>query len=423
MKKLALRVLALAVSIPAPVLAETFQDSLGNTWELSGFMKLESTRSNAAPKRVAPADSLYRLDARNAFWPVPANPSLGSKSSSLALQQLSAGVSHETDGALTLEARATYRWRSTAGPSEWFSQPDIDYRQGAGFSNKDWYEKLIGIGRPDLGNVRYGTQLSRSWSRADSFTYPIGLASQWSGSGAGFGIVPEALRFTSRPFEDGVGKLVAELTLGRDRLNTTMVNQDRLTANGTSFHPGATQPRMVEIFLQYSMDRHLIEFTLQTSSGARQTSFGKAPLVGWIGDPDTVGPQNVLPRGAGRPSQSLVMLQGNYWPQPQNMITYGVRHNRWSGSAASCNYDAALGVCLFGMDPGFNYGDSATDYTGFRASSYDAMLGWSHYRGLYTYTAGFVYFGRASSDNPIEWGQSNSGISVNLVNVKGEKNG
>ena len=108
------------------------------------------------------------------------------------------------------------------------------------------------------------------------------------------------------------------------------------------------------------------------------------------------------------------MLQGNYWPQPQNMITYGVRHNRWSGSAANCNYDAALGVCLFGMDPGFNYGDSATDYTGFRGSSYDAMLGWSHYRGLYTYTAGFVYFGRASSDNPIEWGQSNSGISVNL---------
>ena len=107
-------------------------------------------------------------------------------------------------------------------------------------------------------------------------------------------------------------------------------------------------------------------------------------------------------------------MQGNYWPNPQNMLTYGARHNRWSGSAASCNYDSTQKLCLFGMDPGFNYSDAVTDYTGYRASNYDAMLGWSHYRGLFTYTIGGVYYGRASSANPIEWGQSNTGLSINL---------
>ena len=150
-------------------------------------------------------------------------------------------------------------------------------------------------------------------------------------------------------------------------------------------------------------------------TGARQTSFGKAPLVGWIGDPDAMSVGGAwLPRRAGKPGQSAAVLQGNYWPNPQNMLTYGARHNRWTGSAASCAYDTVQRVCLFGLDPGFNYGDLNSDYTGYRASNYDLMLGWSHYRGLYTYTAGGVYYGRASSANPIEWGQSNTALSLNL---------
>jgi hypothetical protein len=75
----------------------------------------------------------------------------------------------------------------------------------------------------DLGTLRYGTQLSRSWSRSDSFTFPIGLSSQWADSGAGFGILPEALRYSSPLFEDGSGKLSFELTLAQNKLNTELV--------------------------------------------------------------------------------------------------------------------------------------------------------------------------------------------------------
>jgi hypothetical protein len=403
--------LAIACLACSAAQAETFQDSLGNTWELSGFMKLEGTQALRAPRIVPDDSSKYKQgDWRNAFNAAPIDAPSGSRSSSLALQQISAGVSHETDGAVTLVARASYRWRSTGSPSRWFKTPDVDYRQGSGLDGTDFFEKFVGIGRPDLGTLRYGTQLSRSWARSDSFSYPVGLSGQWANSGAGFGLMPEALRLTSRAFEDGQGKLTAELSFGRNELNTALVSRTP--------SPGPTEPRLVELFLQYSRDKHLIEFTLQSASGARQTSFGKSALLGWIGDPDSLA-NSTRPRQAGKPSQSVAMLQGNHWPNPENMLTYGIRHNQWSGSAINCNYGPippsfSTQGCVYGIDAGFNYGNTALNYAGYRAASTDAMVGWSHYRGLFTYTAALMYFGRASSENPIEWGQSNSGLSANL---------
>ena len=275
--------LLLGFVLPFGSHAETFQDTKGNTWEISGFVKVEATRASETPRQISPNDSLYKYDQRNAFVPVPSNPTLGSRSSSLALQQLALGYSHETEGAVTFEARASYRWRSTADLGEWFSASDVSYRSGKGLANRDWFEKFIGVSRPDLGFVRYGTQLSRTWARSDSFSYPIGLANQWAGTGAGFSVMPEALRLTSKPFEDGIGKLTFEVSLGRDRLNTDIVQQNRLTQSNIAYQPGATEPRLVELFLQYSRERHLIEFTLQNVTGARQSSFGKAPLVGIAG--------------------------------------------------------------------------------------------------------------------------------------------
>jgi hypothetical protein len=409
--------LAIACLACSTAQAETFQDSLGNTWDLSGFMKVEASHAFSAPRITRiPVEKGgytkpgYTNDWRTAFSAPPDSPQLGSRSSSLALQQISAGVSHETDGAVMLEARTSYRWRSTAQASKWFKTPDIAYRDGSGLQGVDFFEKFVGIGRPDLGTLRYGTQLSRSWSRSDSFSYPIGLSGQWADSGAGFGLLPEAIRLTSRAFEDGQGKLTVEVSVGRNELN------DR---NSVQPHnPPPSEPKVVELFMQYSRDKHLIEFTLQSSSGARQTSFGKSALLGWIGDPDIIGGR---PRQAGKPSQSVAMLQGNHWPNPQNMLTYGLRHNQWSGSAGNCYFgpiypenEPPRNDCRFDIDPGFNYGNASLDFAGFRATSTDAMLGWSHYRGLFTYTAALMYFGRGSSENPIEWGQSNSALSANL---------
>lgn len=396
--------------------AVTLEDEFGNKYEIGGFAKVEWSKAGQAPKIVPDNLSTYTIDNRNAINSVPVSAvSLGSKSSQLSMQQLTLGVSRETDSAIGLQAKVTYRWRST-NASDLFTAPDVDYTSGTGLGGYDFTEKLVGISRPDLGAIQVGTQLSRSWSRSDAFSFPVGMSSQWADSGAGFGVLPHAVRLTSPNFEDGTGKLSAELTLARNGLNTNNVDQN-LVLLGSS----PTRPDLKELFFQYSNPKNLIELVIQSTSGAKQTAFGKSALVGWIGDPDNLSDGSNDPRRALKPSQSVVIFQGNHWPNPQNMMTWGLRRSQWSGSAATCNFDRQLvqdngdeGGCLFGVESGFNYGPESTSYQGYRATTWDALLGWSHYVGLYTYTVSGVYFGKASSENPIvKWG-SNSALSVNL---------
>lgn len=392
--------------------AVTIDDELGNRYELAGFAKVEWSTIGEAKKVIPDPLSAFTIDNRNALnVPAVGLTTPGPKTSKLTMHQITLAITHEMDSALALEARLTHRWRSSLRLGDFLTRtPDVDYKTGSSISQMDFYEKFVGISRPDLGALRIGTQLTKTWSRSDSFSFPIGLSSQWADSGAGFGILPSAVRVTSPIYEDGSGKLSGELTVARNELNTNNVDQSLVK-------PGPTTPNLVELFFQYSRDKHLIELTIQSASGAKQTSFGKSALVGWIGDPDTSPPQSPnagLPRRSGKPSQSVVLLQGSYWPDAENMLTWGVRRNRWSGSAPSCNFDRTRAICIFGIDPGFNYGPPALDYRGFKAETRDVMLAWSHYQGPVTYSVGGVYFGKARSDNPIEWGQSNSAFSLNL---------
>lgn len=406
MKRTKLICLPLLVSVASAVHAASFEVASGSKFEISGFTKHEWGRSFSPIHVLTNEQSNWTFDNRNALSkPDLADVGQADRNSELSIQQLSLGATHETAGAVNLEARMTYRWRSDKA-FKVFDAPDLDYVAGNGTLWKsDFTEKFLGMSRPDLGSVRLGTLVSRSWSRSDSFSYPIGLSGAWADSGAGYAILPTAVQLTSPMWEDGSGKLTAEVTLATGKKNT-------------SYSASATTPKAIELFLQFSNSKNLIELSVQSASGAKQTSFGKAALVGWIGDPDSFGTPAV-PRNAGKPSQSVVTLQGTHWPDPQNMLTWGVRRSQWSGAAATCNWFEDLthpdgGYCLFGIEPGFNYGPASTNYVGYRARTVDAMLGWSHYRGLYTYTLGGVYFGRASSDNPAQWGQSNSALLLNV---------
>jgi hypothetical protein len=403
--------LPLLMGVCAPVHAASFEMPNGSQFDISGFTKHEWGRAFSSIHTLTNQQSAWTPDSRNALSkPDIADVGLANRDSELSIQQLSLGWKHETAGAVSLEARMTYRWRSDQA-FEVFEAPDLDYKLGDGSLWKsDFTEKFFGVSRPDIGSLKFGTLLSRSWSRSDAFSFPVGQSGSWADSGAGFAILPTALQLTSPVFEDGSGKLTAELTLATNSKNTFMVDQNRLTPSNEPYSPNPTTPQAVEVFLQFSNSKNLIELVMQSASGAKQTSFGKSALVGWIGDPDTTSAGE--PRKAGKPSQSIISLQGNHWPNPQNMLTWGVRRNQWSGSAATCNYTA--GDCVYGIDAGFNYGPANTSYRGYRAKTFDALLGWSHYRGPYTYTLSGVYFGRASSANPIEWGQNNSALHFSL---------
>jgi hypothetical protein len=45
---------------------------------------------------------------------------------------------------------------------------------------------------------------------------------------------------------------------------------------------------------------------------------------------------------------------------------------------------------------------------------YDVMLGAAYTRGKWIYTAGGVYLNKASTNNPVEWGQDNTALFLNL---------
>ena len=413
-------------------------DSFGNTFKISGFSKLEWGVSDRRSKVLSPEGSTYIFDDRGAFSDADliangsntaavldarANPGENSNRSRLVMNQLNLGISRQTNTAVGFHAQLAYRWRSDGMELRNFLEsPDVDYTVGSHALQRDFYEKHIGITRPDLGGIYYGTQLARSWSRSNDFSYPVGQSGTWADSGAGFGIFPKALRINSVPFDDGTGKLMVEVTYATNELNTTPVQQTR-TAGSTTFSPGPTKPHALELFAQYSNSKNLIEFIWLQTRGAKQTSFGKSALVGWIGDTDAAhGSNPTEPRFGEAPAQSTAILQGSYWPNERDRWLWGIRRNYWSGNGASCNYyvysaaEAAEkgvpGDCFFGVNPGFNYSNKADDYLGYSVSNWDLMFGYTRRSGLYTYSYGGTYFGKSDTDNPVEWGQSNQAITL-----------
>lgn len=240
------------------------------------------------------------------------------------------------------------------------------------------------------------------------------MSGVWADSGAGHGIFQEAIRIASRQFEDATGKLSFEYTYATNDLNISEVEQSRTTSAGTPFSPGPTRPEVHEFFVQYSKPKNLVELVVQMSSGALQSAFGKSGLKGWIGDPDTKPTDGNVARQSGKPSQGTVILQGSYWPDQRDQFVYGIRRNYWSGSAPSCNFSTSRNICIFGVDPGFNYSTQAEDYRGYSVTNWDAFGGMIRKDGLYTYSVGGTYFGKASTDNPVEWGQGNSGLKLSF---------
>ena len=242
----------MAMSAPVAVFALTIDGPDGHQFDITGFTKHEWSKSGSAARVVPDTLSNYTFDNRNAeSKPGVDQTTRAARSSELSMQQLSLGWSKETAGAIGMEARLTYRWRG----NEVFrlaQAADVDYREDVGsFLRRDYTEKFVGLKRPDLGAIKWGTQLSRSWSRSDAFSFPVGLSGVWADSGAGFGIFPSALRLTSPTLEDGSGKLTVEVTAATHERNTRLVDQNRSTgAPTTAFSPTPSKPQALELFLQ-----------------------------------------------------------------------------------------------------------------------------------------------------------------------------
>ena len=304
----------------------------------------------------------------------------------LFLAQLTLGASHEFDNAVMIEARTSGRMRNT--------EADI-------YDN--WMTDLYaGVSHPTYGSLQAGKFSSRSWTRTDSFAYPIGLSSPWAESGAGYGVYPEAIRYGTKEFEIPIGKI---------RFEGTYAQADtRYPLNRGSLVEEPPDPWLYEIFIQYSNEKHLIELIYQDSDGGRQSSFSKGAFYGAQGNTNGL----VSSPEYEAPSENVLILQGNYWMNEQWKFTYGVKRSEWSGQAQQCDFgpvSTSQSACFWDQ-AGFNYSDELDAV--YDAVSWDFMLGAAYNRGLWTYTAGTVFLNEASTDNPVEWGQDNNALFLNL---------
>jgi hypothetical protein len=376
------RSLAAATALlAAPALAEQF-----GPLEVAGFAKEEfSVCDNCAKGLVNPSG----FDPRGVL--TPPNPMLNQgsetkrRSSNLGLAQLWLGLSHEFDNAIRIEVKGSGRERNNA--------PDI-------FGNY-LIDLWGGVFHPKYGTLQVGKMSSRAWTRTDSFSYPMGLSNPWAGSGAGYGIFPEAVRYATRQYEIELGKIRFEVTAGHAK------KRPPLNPASTIVPPVA--PTSLEVYVQYSNEKNLIEVIFQDSTGAVQSSFLEGALFGAQGD--TNGPAGT--DGYHTPTEDILIVQGTHWFNDTWKLTYGLKRNEWSGQQQQCDYGpvSPIAAGCFWDQGGFNY---AIDKQVHHAIEWDAMAGVAYSRKLWVFTLGGVRMNKAYVHTPTEWGQSNTATFLNL---------
>jgi hypothetical protein len=366
-----------AATLVLPATAAQFGD-----FELGGSVIDEwSLCDNCAPHQVNP----NAFDPRGVLGTTPAvnQPGIpGRDQENLFLVILNAGVKHEFDNAVVVEGRLTTRQRN----------------YHADIAGEQLEEAFAGVSYPTWGALKYGTMTSRSWSRADGFTFDVGLA-PWAESGAGYGVLRHALRYTSPEFEPSFGKISFEATL-------SMPHKSFPLNPATTVYAPPPSPRLIETFIQFSNEGNLIELIYQHSSGGIQSSFAEGGFFGAAGNTDSAA--NAA--GYQAPSENLWLLEGSHWIGEHWKFTYGLKRSWWSGLQQQCDYSASLNTCFYDQ-AGFNYAVGDRLHS---AYEYDGLLAGSYTSGLWTYTAGAIRFNSAYTKSPTEWGQSNNAYIGNL---------
>lgn len=258
-----------------------------------------------------------------------------------------------------------------------------------------WYDKSIAVSHEEYGRLAVGSMTSRAWSLAD---YPygsnIGVSDAWASSGAGYGLLGHAVRYTSRPFDVWNGDLVLEATYdnGNPRFKVH-------------------QPRFYELYAQYHKGALVLDAIYQDARNGNAQAWGHGPFDGLFYDPSAdalLGPSG----------QSIAMLMGRYQYNANIELLGGIRRNRWSGAHAVIVKTAPRGDIWnnpFNVDWGgaltFTNPDGSSylvNNPGYPAVSVDLSGGVRYRTGPWTSHLGFTYLGTARTRNPSERGQSNA---------------
>jgi hypothetical protein len=342
---------------------------------LTGFVKVEaSTASNQCSNcQLIANEDRHRPWADALAQGVP----YGTAGSNLTLFQPYIGTQEfNLGGGFKVKGLLSQRWRD--------GKQDI---QGV------LYEKNATFLHEDHGLVQVGAFPTRSWSLAD---YPygtrLGVADAWASSGAGYGLLTQAIRYGSPLLDVAGGDLYLEATY-----------------DAGDSQAKVRKPGLFELHAKYVKGPWLVDAVAQSAKNGQAMAWGHGPFIGVT----TTAPfEGNMVQGN---QQSIVMLMARYQLNAKTDLFAGVRHNRWSGNkAVMTGYvdPNALWNNMFNVD-----GVDATANKAYSASSTDISLGAVYrFAPKWNVNTGMVYLSKASTKNPVERGQSNT-MLLNTVGL------
>lgn len=341
---------------------------------LTGFAKAEVTRTT----NVCTYCQKEPLENRQRFWAdeLVYGQEFGTKTSQVWLFQPYLGAKFDLPQGFKLTGLLSQRLRD--------GKVDIP-----GFL----YEKNVALQHEEYGRLAVGAMTSRAWSLADYPTGSVyGLSDAWASGGAGYALLNHAIRYTYRPLDVFEGDLVLEATYD----------------SGTRGWE-RNKPHFLELYAQYVRGDLVAEVMYQVSRNGEPVSWGHAPFSGLTYNPaddDKLG-------GSG---QSILMFMARHPITSSLEMTGGIRFNYWSGAYAVPTTFGRNGQWnnMFNVDWG-GVDANGVPNPGYSARTVDLMLG-ARYRinQRVSVTAGMVYLGEGSTDNPSERGQSNSATINNF---------
>ncbi len=350
-------------------------------FSLTGFAKadLQKTSNVCHDCQRFPEENRHRFWADELVRGAP----YGSATSQVTLFQPYLGAKFNLGRGFKLQGLLSQRWRDG----------EIDV---PGFL----YERNVALSHEDYGALRIGTMTSRSWALAD---YPygsdLGISDAWASSGAGYGMLGHAVRYTSRIYDIAASDVVLEATYDTG-------NRDFKV----------NRPRFLEFWLQLRHGDLGVDATYQDSRNGNPQAWGHGPftaLTPFAADDAKLGPSG----------QSIAMVMVRYQVTRPLELLAGVRRNRWSGAYAVITQpgDPALWNNMFNVDWGgavtvTENGQTRTvQNPGYPATSVDLNAGaryrWNEQVML---SAGLVHLGQAKTANPSDRGQHNSATITTL---------
>ncbi|MBP7618643.1 MAG: hypothetical protein KA743_09015, partial [Geothrix sp.] len=152
-------------------------------FSLNAFAKYEGARTSNFNENL----QLYPTATKQQEWADQLVPGTryGTEPTNVWLFQPWLGVKFDLGGGFKASAMLSQRWRGGMGVPSTVDVPGFLYEQNVAISHEDY------------GRLAVGKMVARGWSVAD---YPygtsVGLANQWAQSGAGYGLLTKAIRYT-----------------------------------------------------------------------------------------------------------------------------------------------------------------------------------------------------------------------------------